>query len=39
MRRWRELVTDMKNVRILIDRSKPTASCNANGRRITTEGP
>jgi hypothetical protein len=31
VRRWRELVTDRKNGRILFDRPKPTAGCNANG--------
>jgi hypothetical protein len=33
VRRWRELVTDRKNGRILFDRPKPTAGCSANGRR------
>jgi hypothetical protein len=33
LRRWRELMTDRKNGRILFDRPKPTADCSANGRR------
>ena len=33
VRRWRKLVTDRKNGRILFDRPKPTADCSANGRR------
>jgi hypothetical protein len=33
LRRWRELVTDRKNGRILFDRPKPTAGCCADGRR------
>ena len=31
--RWRELVMDKKNGRILFDRPKPTVGCSANGRR------
>jgi hypothetical protein len=37
VRRWRELVTDRKNGRILFDRPKPTVSCSANGRRRREE--
>ena len=33
VRRWRELVADRKNGRILFDRSKPTVGCSAKGRR------
>jgi len=33
VRRWTELVADRKNGKILFDRPKPTAGCNANGRR------
>jgi hypothetical protein len=33
LRRWRELVTDRKNGRILFDRPKPTAGSSAKGRR------
>jgi hypothetical protein len=33
VRRWRELVTDRKNGRILFDRPKPTAGCSANRER------
>jgi hypothetical protein len=33
VRRWRELVTDRKNGRILFDGPKPTVGCSANGRR------
>ena len=34
MRRWRELVIDRENGRILFDRPKPTVGCSANGRRM-----
>jgi hypothetical protein len=33
VRRWRELVIDRENGGELFDRPKPTAGCNANGRR------
>ena len=33
VRRWRKLVMDRKNGRILFDRPKPTVGCSANGKR------
>jgi hypothetical protein len=33
VRRWRELVIDRENGKVLFDRPKPTAGCSANGRR------
>jgi hypothetical protein len=33
VRRWRELVIDRKNGRILFDSPKPTVGCSANGIR------
>jgi hypothetical protein len=33
VRRWRELVIDRENGEVFFDRPKPTAGCNANGKR------